>query len=405
MARRLLGTIRYFGTREDALPEWREAARIQDPEALWKAWPSLPVLEKKTLKDHFPAPEIPKRFGVRGRLDATGGSTGEPMQFFHDVAMVRSALSATCYTRLRMGWTPGMPTLILWGSERDIGKQTTWQNRLHGALRNEHMLDAYRIEQQLADRVSALVRRCRPVAIYGFTSILEFVTRTILKSGRSVPPGSVRTAWNGGEMLSPAQIELFRQVFGVPILNCYGGRELSVMACQYQDGGPLEVIRPWLFLEIVDEQGKPASPGETGRLLSTSTVCRGTPFLRYNIGDLGSYLAGHCDESGIGFIHELQGRVAGLLKLPDGRSINNIFWNHLFKEYPEIHQFQVILKTGGSLEILLRGKGLAPTAEQDLRTRLANFLGPIPVSLRWVERIPLTPQGKLLQVVREQPQD
>jgi hypothetical protein len=29
---RLLKQIQYFGMREDALPEWREAARIEDPE-------------------------------------------------------------------------------------------------------------------------------------------------------------------------------------------------------------------------------------------------------------------------------------------------------------------------------------------------------------------------------------
>jgi len=34
LAPRLLAQIQYFGRRADALPEWKEAARIRDPEDL-----------------------------------------------------------------------------------------------------------------------------------------------------------------------------------------------------------------------------------------------------------------------------------------------------------------------------------------------------------------------------------
>ncbi len=39
------------------------------------------------------------------------------------------------------------------------------------------------------------------------------------------------------------------------------------MACQFQENGPINVLRPWIFLEVVDEQGRQATPGEPGRLL------------------------------------------------------------------------------------------------------------------------------------------
>src|ERR1700678_442415 len=53
LAARLLAQLRYFAGREDAFPEWREAARITDPDELWRVWPSLPVLDKATLRKHF----------------------------------------------------------------------------------------------------------------------------------------------------------------------------------------------------------------------------------------------------------------------------------------------------------------------------------------------------------------
>ena len=172
-------------------------------------------------------------------------------------------------------------------------------------------------------------------------------------------------------------IEEVLRAFGVPILNRYGGRELSVMACQFEASGPLFVMRPWLFLEIVDEQGKAVSPGEPGKLLWTSTVCRGTPFLRYEIGDLGTASAGHQTEAGIAAIQELCGRDAGLVRLPDGRQISNLYWNHLFKKYAEVTQFQVVVRGERGFRLLLKGKGLSASREARLRSTLRHSLARI----------------------------
>ena len=403
MAARLLDQLRYFGAREDALPEWREAARITDLDELWRVWPLLPIVDKAALRNRFEPQEMKRRFRLEGKLDSTGGSTGEPTHFLHDPEMIRAGTAARYYTRLKMGWDPGMRTVIVWGSERDIGKTTSWRTRLYLELCRDHFVDGYQLTPQTVARVLELVRGERAVAICGFTSMLEYIARQTLETEDSVPTGVVKTAWNGGEMLTREQASVIRSAFGVPILNCYGGRELSVMACQFRPDEPLCVLRPWLFLEIVDQNGKPVKPGETGRMLWTSTICRGTPFLRYDIGDLATYEADSCDESGIHKINELQGRTASLLRLSNGKVINNLFWNHLFKEFSEVEQFQVVVRNqdSGSVRILLRGKGFSADREAQCRRTLDNLLGDIPKQFVWVQQIPRTAQGKLLQVIRE----
>ena len=356
LGERLLRQIRYFGARADALPEWREAARIDNPDDLLRIWPDLPVVTKNDLRTRFPAEEIGQRFKIPGQANCTGGSTGEPVHFFHDARMLRSIPAATTFSSIRMGWLPGMPTIIVWGSERDVKKVTTLRNRVQGRLRNQFLVDGYNLSD---DTVSACVRIsvADPVAIYGFTSMLEFVARRVLEKKRRIRPGVVRAAWNGGEMLFPEQSELFRQAFGVPLFNRYGGRELSVMACQFTESGPLNVMRPWLFLEVLTIVADRPRPGEIGRLVWTSTVCRGTPFLRYDVEDLGTFRACDSNESGVVAIDALHGRVGGLLELPGGRKISNLYWNHFFKEVKEVAQFQVILRKDGRLQILLRGTG------------------------------------------------
>ena len=73
LSKRLLDQIHYFGRREDALPEWREAAAIQDPAELWRIWPSMPVMRKSHLQNHFIASEIGNRFGIPGKVNSSGG--------------------------------------------------------------------------------------------------------------------------------------------------------------------------------------------------------------------------------------------------------------------------------------------------------------------------------------------
>lgn len=403
LADRLLAQLRYFAGRKDALPEWREAARITDPEELWRVWPLLPILNKATLRKHFEPQQMKLRFGLEGKLDSTGGSTGEPTHFLHDPEMIRAGTAARYYTRLQMGWRPGMPTVIVWGSERDIGKTIGWRTRLYLDLRRDYLVAGYQLTPLTVERVLALVRRERAIAVYGFSSMLEYVARQIVETKASIPTGIVKTAWNGGEMLFREQSAVFHSAFGVPILNCYGGRELSVMACQFQPDRPLCVLRPWLFVEIVDHNGKPAKPGESGRMLWTSTICRGTPFLRYDVGDLATYEPDGYDESGIHKICELQGRTASLLELPNGRVINNLFWNHLFKEFSEVEQFQVVVRNPDSseLRILLRGSGFSPDREAQCRRTLDRLIGGIPKQFVWVQQIPRTAQGKLVQVIHE----
>jgi phenylacetate-CoA ligase len=401
IARRLLSQMRYFGTRADALPEWREAASIRDPDDLWKIWPQLPIVTRRDLQSRFPAQETQTRFGIKGIVGSTGGSTGEPTSYLHDTEMLRIATSARTYCRLKFGWKPGTATICVWGSERDIGRAAnSVRSRVSGHLRRDWIVDGYSLDDRTVDRVLSLVSRKSPVAIYGFTSMLEFVAREVVRRNWNIPAGAVLAAWNGGEMLYPEQAKVFRQAFGVPLLNLYGSRELSAMAYQPGEHAPLIPLRPFLFPEIVDEQGRAAAPGQIGRILWTSTVCRGTPFLRYECGDLGCYDEGGVDESGIRKLSELHGRTAGLITL-NGTTINCIFWNHLFKEFAEVEQFQVAQKGQHGLQIRLKGAGFSAPQEDQVRCVLKRLAGDVEVGIVWVERIPLTRQGKLEQVVRE----
>ena len=90
-----------------------------------------------------------------------------------------------------------------------------------------------------------------------------------------------------------------------------------------------------------------------------------------------------------------------MLRLPNGATVSNNYWNHLFKELDEVAQFQVRLRPDGSLRLNFVGRPFAESREAWLRHVLGAFLGPMPIEIAWVDAIPPTRLGKRLQVVVE----
>jgi len=400
---RLLSTIRYFGNRADGLPEWKQAARIQSGEEALRIWPNLPPVTKGLLRERFVPEEIERRFRLQGQVASTGGSTGEPTRFFHDTQTLLANVALADWTARKMGWSPGMAMAIIWGSERDIGKDLPAAVKRFYQLSRQVLLDGYEMTDDTARRLVELIRSKGPIAIYGFSSMLEEMARRVIANGWQTPTGLVRTAWNGGEMLYPNQIELFQRAFGSTILNRYGSREASSIACQWQPFSALRISMPWYFVEIVDDHYKPVAPGEGGRILLTNTICRGTPFIRYEIEDLGTAAipAEGKDDGITRDIQNLEGRLAGLLTLRGGKRVSNLYWNHLFKEFSEVEQFQIIQRLDGSLKILLRGAGFTTDREAMLQSTVEKFLNGVNCEWTWVKEIPRTARGKLVQVVLE----
>ena len=400
MGRLLQRQVRYFARRSDSLPEWKEAAAIDDLDEFMRVWEQLPVLTRSDLNSHFPAREIADRFHLRGKVSSTGGSTGEPTHYFHDSNMLKATSATRMYSRIQAGWKAGLPTIAVWGSERDVGKASTLRNRISSRLRNEYLVAGYSLSAKTTDQVIRHIGKHKHVALYGFTSMLEFIAKDIVQRGINVPAGKVVAAWNGGEMLHPEQAKIFQLAFGIPLLNFYGSRELSAMAYQPRSCSYLKPLRPLLYLEILNSKGKTASYGEPGRLIWTSTVCQGTPFLRYDCGDIASFDRPDVDESGIRRITNIHGRSAGLMHL-NGKLISGLFWNHLFKDYPEVEQFQVVLRSDTAIEVRIKGKPMSCNGEATMRSVLKGMAGDTNINLKWVAHIERSRQGKLEQVIRE----
>jgi phenylacetate-CoA ligase len=397
----MLDTLRYFGSREDGFPEWRELSHARSTEDVWKHWSALPIVTKKDLQERFAPEELKKRFAVEGKINTSGGSTGTPTRFVWDVAAQeqKSALQYYCWRKL--GWKPGMPVMSLWGSPRDLGQAENPRTRLLRQLRDVTIIDGYEFNQQTVEVALNAIQSHKRIAVYGYTTLLEQFAREIIESGRQVQNGKVATAWSGAEPLRDEQSDLFRQAFGVPIHNQYGGREFGAIAYKLDGQSSFNLFRPVVFLEIVNDKNEPCAPGETGRILLTTLIGRGTPFIRYENGDLGTYSDFDMTEAGLIGMSSVDGRTTSLIHLPDGRTFHSVFWHQLFKDYGEIKGFHVHQNADGSIDIVYIGQPFSTETGEALNRLIGNMLGGVRFSISRVEKLPKTAQGKHLQVTSD----
>jgi len=150
----------------------------------------------------------------------------------------------------------------------------------------------------------------------------------------------------------------------------------------------------------VDDAGRPVEPGREGRLVVTDLANRLMPFIRYDLGDIGSLAPEPCPcGRGLPLLATLIGRPTEVLVLPSGRSVPSLFLYMLLEDRMSLFlEYQFIQTSTDRLEIAVvpaPGAGFGSAQAAELERRFRDYLKePVEVAVRVVDAIPLTPAGK-----------
>lgn len=357
----------------------------------------LPVLTKTELRRLFPA--LQSSFGARDdlRINSTGGSTGEPVFYLRSRRLDRQGAGASQAMLRLLGWRPGLARVSLWGSERDIGRaerKTGWLERL---LADSVLIGGFAPGEREYRRFVDAVQQHRGCAVYGFTSLLVDCARIMLDRGWDIAPGTVSTAWVGAEKLEDEHRELFHKAFHVRLRDHYGSRECSSIAAECEHG--TRHVNPRYIIEVVDyDTRRPVAAGKEGVLLVTDLFNDATPLIRYEIGDIGAADWGecHCGRRGLR-LTTLSGRIAEMFSLPSGRRVSSLYFNHLLKQYPAVHQFQVLQLADELFEVHYTGEELAAEDSSQIGQIAGRFLEGARIRVAYVAHLDRSPSGKLVQ--------
>lgn len=272
----------------------------------------LPLLDKPTVlaagEQRFHDPALPPR---RYRVDRTSGSSGMVLEVRHDISGYGYHGATLVRRFLTSGYRPWWRIAQIKGFARPV----RWFQRLR--IFPRVVVPAGLPEPELKDRVLAV----RPQLIMGYPVMLRALLRQLSAAEREALRRSLRLVMTDSELLTEPVADQLEAGFGVPVLDEYSAFEVLTVASQCRHGS-MHIDEDRVWLELVDEAGRPVPDGVTGSVVITHFRERAMPLVRYQLGDRAQLVPGAC---GCGRAYRrirlVDGRVNDYLVLPDGRRV------------------------------------------------------------------------------------
>jgi phenylacetate-CoA ligase len=336
----------------------------------------------------------------------TGGSTGEPTRFYLNRPAVERYEAARWLGLSWHGIRIGDPSVMVWGSPLELNQQQARRFRLRERwLKNRLMIPAYDLDERRLDEHLRLIRRFRPVYLYGYASALHLLAEMML--ARGVSPGvMLKAVVSTAETLHDYQRRAIAEAFRAPVVNEYGARDGGIIAYQCP-AGRMHAFSENCVLEVVDPaSGRPLPPGERGALLVTDLHNTVMPRLRYQLGDVIALSPDGCT-CGIGYplLAAIDGREDDMFVTPHGTYVHGHYFNHIMRSLDSFRTFQIVQHEPNrlTLKLVKEPDRYDPADEARLLGAIRAKLGEVSIEVSHVDRIPPTASGKTRYAIRECP--
>jgi len=372
---------------------------------------SAPDLARLPLLERAEVQRDPERFVSDARpieqylSESTGGSGGEPLTVYSDpFAHVQGAAfyqRAGALHRSLAGRRLGCRTLLVGNPSPSVGSRRAVEQLLaRGRKLTGAEVRVVSIRQPL-ERAIEEIDRFRPHILGSFGSYMEGLFAHLQKrGGRAHRP---RLVIYGGEEMSAGARKLISEGFGIPVMSIYGAHEAAWPGfdCPAHLGFHInEDLNP---IRIVDGGGREVPDGESGEVVISNLVNRGTTLLNYRLGDSARKLPIRCPcGRTLPLLSYVEGRVGDWVQTPGGGRINGMALRYLFSDERELRRYQLVQRSPSHFAIALITWPDCDRVrlEARLAAKLVDLLGAgTTVEFAFVEDLPRTKVGKVRTVV------
>lgn len=359
----------------------------EDPIAVLR---TLPIFSKKDFAGK-PLEEVARPdLMPRSNTDHTSGSTGIPFHFHHDWG---ASLRSSAVTERIFRTATGKRYPIVYMRARERYGFTFYRHVwffLRGFNSIQHRLDDLK---RLGEKLK------HGFILYGYTSWVVELARLMEHAGMRLPLRAVMVA---GEHLLPQDKALIERVMDAELFTFYASREVGFLGyeCEHRN---MHVSEEWALLEVVDADGKLVPPGAEGRIVVTMFENRVMPFIRYDIGDIGSLSEEPCPCGRTLKTLSFKGRTVELIQLDDNRVVSLLDIAYALGTYRDsVRQYQIV--QNGPMSFVFKvvvGPTFAANQEY-LESLMVRMIHPR-VRITWeiVESVPASTSGKAAYFVRD----
>lgn len=369
---------------------------------------NLPFLTKDDIRNNFS--DLKARNIKHFVADCTSGSMGTPLTFLKERSASGYFLAAKYRGHRWYNIDIGDREIKFWGLP--IDQKPKLKERVKDFLLNRTLFVAFDISRETLFQHFHTCQKIKPKYLYGYASALYRFAKFLKEEGIDAAFLNLRAVISTSEVLYGFERELIGSVFGCPVINEYGACEAGVIAFECPEG-KMHITMENVYLEILKENGQPVAPGESGEMVVTELNNFAMPFIRYRIGDLGTYV----DESEkckcgreLLLIGEIVGRALDTVVAPSGKLLHAHTFNYIIRSAinrgADIKEFKIVQKDRYKLLIkIVAPRDLNEEHRNYIAEQITDFMGEgIKIEFEQVESIPLEKSGKFSFFVSEIPE-
>lgn len=390
------------------VPFYREAMRRIDlaPEDISCAadLAKLPLIDRDQVQsdpDRFVSDAAPRE---TLRAVPTSGTYGQPMRVLYDgqaiVAMalheerVRAVLRKLAGTRLRHRELRfATPHHVPYRLGREYLRRVLLPPSLRVSMHTSATIDS-------PEEMLKAIEATRPDVIAGYGSSIAALFAHALATDADL--GTVKVARYSGDQLSGPIKKLIRDRFGISVVATYTAVEAAAIAFECESHRGLHQNEDLFPVRVIGAGGEEVKAGESGEVVVSNLVNRGTVLLNYRLSDRVRRLPDRCPcGRNLPLLSHLEARSDDWLPTPDGGRLHPERVRVLCEEQPLL-RYQIVQTGATKFEILAvpaEGFERAPVQRRLLEGFRDWFGAEASVELRPVDSLPRTPSGKTRAVV------
>lgn len=352
----------------------------------------IPLLEKKDIIHNFN--QIKTIDEKDGLVNQTSGTTGAAMKTVMTVSDMQERWAIVDNYMQKHGFKFGKKTA--WFSGKNLINETDIK---HGHCSHYDFINKIRfystfhITNENFEVYWRSLSKFKPEFIVGFPTSLYQLCEIADSRGLKLQH-PVNVFFSTSESLLPQHREVISKVLGCKVRNHYSASEGApiIMECT---AGNLHMHSLTGVFEVVDEDMAPALEGE---LIVTSFTSKGTPLIRYRVGDrISTDPHAKCPCGSVfPLVNDIDGRSNDFIYSPDRGRVNLVNMGNSAKGIKGIVCFQIIQNSKNYVEVLVvKTNQYTIDSEKRFKASLKERLGSLmTINIKYVDDIPREKGGK-----------